>query len=403
MSDIRKRVGRKGTTYQVRYPSKSSKTGYAYKTFVTLKEARAYVESGQAQKAANEHVSGKLTVEEAIDRWIDICEKEGRDQRDPVSKGTMVHYRWRARAMKAYSWPCTLPELQEKDIIEFRSWLKRTYSRDKAQKVLSSFHSVLIELKGRKLITSDPAEGVTLSTESRYDEPVEIPTIEELQHILQTADDLANSKREDIAAAWARYRPMIYLAADSGMRPQEYLALPPSSLMEKGVNITQALNSSNEIGPPKTRAGRRYIPVGSDALNLAKHYAAKHGSEQFVFATRNAAGHQQYRHFLRSGWHVLMDEAGLVTEEKRGGKKVLIRKYTPYALRHFFASMLIHQNKDAKFIQTVLGHEDISMTFAVYGHLIRRKQAERDEDEGGVLRYISQPAAACGESVAAPR
>ena len=28
MSDIRKRVGRKGTTYQVRYPSKATKSGY---------------------------------------------------------------------------------------------------------------------------------------------------------------------------------------------------------------------------------------------------------------------------------------------------------------------------------------------------------------------------------------
>jgi hypothetical protein len=97
--------------------------------------------------------------------------------------------------------------------------------------------------------------------------------------------------------------------------------------MDKGINITQALNSSNEIGPPKTKAGRRYIPVGSEALSMAKHYAKKHGSEEFVFAVRNAEGHQQYRHFLRSGWHVLMDEAGFVTEEKRGGKKVLICKW----------------------------------------------------------------------------
>ena len=44
MSDIRKRKGAKGITYQVRYPSKASKTGYAYKTFLTLKQARAFRE-----------------------------------------------------------------------------------------------------------------------------------------------------------------------------------------------------------------------------------------------------------------------------------------------------------------------------------------------------------------------
>jgi hypothetical protein len=50
MADIRKRNGAKGITYQVRYPSKATKTGYAYKTFLTLKEAREFRESGETKK-----------------------------------------------------------------------------------------------------------------------------------------------------------------------------------------------------------------------------------------------------------------------------------------------------------------------------------------------------------------
>jgi len=44
-----------------------------------------------------------------------------------------------------------------------------------------------------------------------------------MRQILKAADSLANHKNYWIARAWERYRPMIYLAADSGMRPQEYL------------------------------------------------------------------------------------------------------------------------------------------------------------------------------------
>jgi hypothetical protein len=51
MSDIRKRSGLKGTTYQVRYPSKTTKSGYAYATFATLKEARAFREDSSALRA----------------------------------------------------------------------------------------------------------------------------------------------------------------------------------------------------------------------------------------------------------------------------------------------------------------------------------------------------------------
>jgi integrase len=388
MSDIRKRVGRKGVTYQVRYPSKATKSGYAYATFDTLKAAREYVESGKARKASAQRPSEIITVEQAIERWIEICKKEGRGERDPVSDGTLEHYKWRSRAMEAYSWPCALHELQERDIIEFRSWLKRTYTKDKAQKVLSSFHSVLIEMQSRGLISHDPAEAVSIGIESRYREPVQIPTLEELQHILKTADKLANDKNADIARAWERYRAMVYLAADSGMRPQEYLALPLSGLAARGINVTQALDTSNEIGPPKTKAGRRYIPVGAESLDMARSYAKKAESETFVFPARQSGGYQRYNNFLRRGWHVLMEEAGLVEEVREGKKTILVKKYTPYALRHFFASMLIEQNKSAKYIQNVMGHEDIKMTFDVYGHLIRRKETDRMEESGGILQYV---------------
>jgi integrase len=291
--------------------------------------------------------------------------------------------------MKSYGWTTDLRDLQESDVIEFRSWLKRTYTADKAKKVLSSFHSVLIEMHKRRIIAEDPAAEVTIAADSRYREPVEIPTVQELQTILRTADRLANSKNRDIAAAWERYRPMIYLAADSGLRPQEYLALPPVALLERGVNVQQALDTSNRIGPPKTRAGRRYVPVGSTALDMVRSYAGQHGTEDFVFAARQSGGYQRYNNYLRRGWHVLMEEAGFVHEERDGKNSKLIKKFSPYALRHFFASMLIEQNKSAKYIQTVMGHEDIKMTFDVYGHLLRRKETERIEEEGGVLRYLS--------------
>lgn len=398
MSDIRKRSGTKGVTYQVRYPSTASRTGYAYATFNTLKEARAFVESGKAQKHGAVVRSDIRTVPQAIDKWLDICEKEGRSAREPVSPGTLEHYRWRARAMKSYGWGAPLQDLRETDVIEFRSWLKRSFTSDKAQRVLSSFHSVLLEMQKRGIIADDPAADVTISTDSRYKEPVEIPTVRELQLILRTADKLANSSNNELAAAWERYRPMIYLAADSGMRPQEYLALPPGALLDRGINVTQALDTSNRIGPPKTRAGRRYIPVGAESLAMVRHYAERHGTEAFVFPTRRGGGYQRYNNYLRRGWHTLMEEAGLVEETEQDGQTRQKKKYTPYALRHFFASMLIEQNKSAKYIQNVMGHEDIKMTFDVYGHLIRRKETDRMEEGGGILHYISD--FSCGDSVA---
>jgi len=68
MSDIRKRVGKKGTTYQVRYPSKTTKSGYAFATFNTRKEALAFVESGKTRRGNGITDSSIRTVPQAIDK-----------------------------------------------------------------------------------------------------------------------------------------------------------------------------------------------------------------------------------------------------------------------------------------------------------------------------------------------
>lgn len=56
-----------------------------------------------------------------------------------------------------------------------------------------------------------------------------------------------------------------------------------------------------------------------------------------------------------------------------GGKP----KYSPYSLRHYFASKLIETGSDLKYIQEVMGHSRVQITLNVYGHLIKGKEKER--------------------------
>ena len=278
MSDIRKRVGKKGTTYQVRYPSKSTNSGYAYATFSTLKEARAYIESGKAQQALDAYNPAIQTVADGVQKWLDVCEKEGRGGRDPVTGYTLKSYRYRAGIINLYPWPKPLQELQAPDVVEFRSWLVTHYSRDQARKVLSYFHSMVIEMVNRGALPHDIAAGVRISTTSRYDEPVQIPSEADMRALLAAADRLANSKNAQIQKTWERYRPMLYLAADTGMRPQEYIVLPRCNLRDGGVEVDRALDAGGrKISVTKTRSGRRFIPLSPMTLDLVAHYGRKHG------------------------------------------------------------------------------------------------------------------------------
>lgn len=319
--------------------------------------------------------SGPATMPDATEMWLRICEKEGLNGREPVTGYTLDNYEYRATFIKSYAWPKRLHDLTTPDIVAFRSWfLTGNASRAVASKVLSSLHSVLKEMTIRGYLPHNPATGVSIRADSRYDGPVSIPTRAEIVALLSAADTLANAKNQTIAKAWERYRPMLYLAVDSGMRPQEYLALAKSALRPHGVQVERALEGcGSAISVTKTPAGRRFIDLSADTLDMVRHYA-KHKSVRndydLIFPTDNGQW-QSRRNWQRRGFEVACEKAGLVEEvEDAEGNKVQRVKYRPYDLRHFFASMLIDRKVNLKKIQTLMGHTNIETTLNVYGHLL---------------------------------
>ena len=390
MADIRKRKGPKGITYQVRYPTKATKSGYAYKTFLTLKEAREFRESGEMKKRVSALANGRiLSVDEGVDKWLEVCEKEGRDDRDPVTAFTLKGYRYRGKIIKAYPWPKSLPELAPPDVVEFRSWLKRNYPRAMSHSVLSSFHSMILEMKLRNVIVHDIAAGISIREKARTDEPVTIPSEKDVLELLKAADRLANSKNRWIQRTWERYRPILYLAADSGMRPQEYLAVADSSVKDKGVQVSRAIErSGDKLSVPKTAAGRRFVELSPEVYGMVRHYAENHTTENdydLVFPTSTGRW-QLPENWRKRGFSAACLEAGLTVSEEIDGETIVRPKYAPYDLRHFYASVLIASRRDLKTIQTLMGHEDIKTTLNVYGHLLQR--ADSGESSRGMLASL---------------
>lgn len=346
MADIRKRTGAKGTTYQIRYPSKSATSGYAYASFDTMKEARAFSENLGAVKEAP---SAKLDVPSAVDRWLDICEKIGRDGRETVEPETLKEYKRRANVMKRFPWSKLLHELEQADIVQFRTWLLENVSRDLARRTLSSFHSVLIEMKLQGLLKDDPAAHITIRSGGRYEDDnneVEIPSDQEVRDILAATETL-RSKNEYMAKCWARYKPMIYLAVFSGMRPSEYRGLPWANVGNGLIQVKQRADKTGLIGPVKSKAGRRTLHISSKVTDMILEWRAScpKSEADLVFPTDTGKPILLFN-FAVGAWAPLMREAGLVVSEKVGDKVISKPRYTPYCLRHYQASKLIEKSKD---------------------------------------------------------
>lgn len=392
MADIRKRVGSKGTTYQVRYHSKAAKSGYAYATFDTLKEARAFIETGKAHESGEEQGTARMTVQQAVGKWLEICETEGTDGHDPVTEHTLKNYRYLARFMEAYPWQKSLADLEPPDIVAFRTWLLANCpSRCVARMTLIHFQTVLNEMALRGSIAANMGAGISISTSSRYERPVNPPSEKEFHALLAAADRLANSKHALVSKAWERYRPMLYLAGDTGMRPGEYLALPDYNVSRTEVKVDRALErSGRKISVTKTPAGRRWIDLSPETADMVLHYAKRHAvtnEYDLVFAT--AAGRwQSPMDWGNQGFAAACFEAGLVKKVERNGKIVERPRYSPYDLRHFYASMLIEKRLNLKRIQHLMGHQNITTTLNVYGHLIEKAEAE-GKDRAGLIARLS--------------
>jgi len=85
---------------------------------------------------------------------------------------------------------------------------------------------------------------------------------------------------------------------------------------------------------------------------------------------------------------------------KSNDSDALKPKYTLYSLRHYFASKLIEQGSDFKFIQETMGHSKIETTLDVYAHLMKdREDVRKQTAETLAANLLENP---CGKSVAGP-
>ena len=343
------------------------------------------------------------SVPQAVGLWLDICEKIGRDGRETVEPETLKEYKRRGNVMMEYLWSKDIRELETADIVHFRNWLLENKSRDLARRTLSSFHSMIIEMKHQGHIKDDPAAGISIKSTGRYetdDAEVQIPADTEMQAILQAADRMGD-KNSYMAERWARYRPMIYLACLTGMRPSEYRGLSWKDVFEDRVEIKQRADKTGIIGPVKSRAGRRtiYLPRFVTDMIFEWENSAPKSDYGLVFPT--ATGRPQaLTNIVAGAWIPLMKEAGLMVEKVNGDKMVLRPKYTPYTLRHYYASKLIEKGNDLKFIQQTMGHSKIEVTLNVYGHLLKgREESYKAAAEELAAELLKNT---CGESVASP-
>jgi integrase len=169
-------------------------------------------------------------------------------------------------------------------------------------------------------------------------------------------------------------QPILLVAIFCGLRASELRGLRWSDVDLKfgEIHIRQRADRYCKIGPPKSRAGNRKVPVPPGVLKRLREWklVCTISPGALVFPSPTGLV-QHHSNIVRQILNPALKTAGIVNGDGAP-------KYGLHSLRHFFASWLINRTRDGgremplKAVQVLMGHSSITITADRYGHLFPR-------------------------------
>jgi integrase len=344
------------------------------RTFNRKKDADAYAQQVGVDIRSGTHtpISRSITLAQAAEDWIKSAEAEKRE------RATIVQYHQLAHHITTRIGNYKLASLTAPKLNSFRDDLLTSMTPVMARKVLVALKSLLRDAQRRGSVAQNVALSIKrIDADKRGRRKLkigeDIPSPEEIKVIIAAMPD--------------RWRPLFLTAIFTGLRASELRGLPWANVDLKGgeLHVRQRADRYGVIGPPKSKAGHRVVPLAPMLVNTLREWKLRcpRSELDLVFPT-GSGGVRRHAdlHYVFSG---IVRAAGLLDAD---GKP----KYSGlHALRHFYASWCINlkdrggQGLPPKVVQERLGHSSIVMTLDVYGHLfpagddaeVRLAEAER--------------------------
>jgi integrase len=340
------------------------------KTFDKKRDADHYNAKVKTEIAAGIHSAGKTTVAEAGELWLRSREDAGRE------RATIVTY---TEHLKLHIDPfignVRLADLTLPRVRRFEDQLREGGRSPKmVRRILVSLSSILSDAQDRGLVAQNVLHRRRAKNghhdergKRRLEVGVDIPRPDEIRALIA---HLNGDRRE---------RPLILTAIFTGLRASELRGLTWADvdLDCAELHVRQRADRFAEIGPTKSAAGRRTVPLLPMCVNALREWKLASGTaDGLVFPGRH--GRPLAHRILITHWHAAQIRADIVGADGKPRYPGL------HALRHWFASWCLNRKQDGglelplKLVQGRLGHSTIAMTADRYGHLFAPGDAEAE-------------------------
>lgn len=314
---------------------------------VTIGTYDRKADAGAALAAAQEQLrtgafvaprAGRVTFEEQANRWL-------------ATRATRPST---AARDDAYLKSLIIPHLGhmalgDLDVAVLRRWLTQLQQAGKKPATVVKAHQilsmVLAQAAADRLIAANPATLVNnlprLPTPNRR-----ALSDEEVAHLAAAMDH--------------RYQAMVLLGAFCALRPGELVALRCSdlNLLRRTVQVERTaayVNGRLVIGPPKTSAGARSVPIPAQvADNLDQHLRRLDlGREALVFPSPEGEA-LRMNNWTRRYWKPAMSAAGIDPP------------ITPHQLRHTAVTRWVQEGVDPVTVARRAGHNSAVTILDIY-------------------------------------
>jgi integrase len=341
------------------------------KTFAAKKAAVNWATTAlhEVKQGIHTPASTSVTVARAGELWIEDCEAEG------LERSTVRQRRQHLKIhINKHLGGVRLSDLTTPSIYQFDGQLRAAgTSLAMRRKVLTSLKTLLSFSQKQALVAQNVATPVKIKRDDREEqgplrEGVDYPSRLQMKLLMDTATP--------------RWRPLLVTAMFTGMRASELRGLPWSDVdLDEGlIHIRQRADAWGKIGQPKSRAGKRDIPLPPVVVNTLRGWKSvcpkrdsgekdPNGKPALVLdlVFPNGLGNvESLQNIYKRFWDPVQEKCELP-------------HYGFHSLRHVAASLFIaYLGWTPKRVQEVMGHSSITVTYDTYGHLFKDKDADRD-------------------------